>query len=116
MKTREEHLAWCKQRALEYIDRGQINEGLTSMMSDMSKHPRTGKPYTSEGYRACWQRCMRKWMRGGGENFHFHDIRALAATRCATPEIAMRLLGHTTLSMTMRVYRRGIERVQALSI
>lgn len=44
MKTREEHLAWCKQRALEYIDRGQINEGLTSMMSDMSKHPETISP------------------------------------------------------------------------
>lgn len=44
MKTRAEHLAWCKQRALEYIDRGQVNEGLTSMMSDMSKHPETASP------------------------------------------------------------------------
>lgn len=44
MKTREEHLAWCKQRALEYIDRGEINEGLTSMMSDMSKHQETASP------------------------------------------------------------------------
>jgi hypothetical protein len=44
MKTREEHLAWCKQRALEYIDRGQVNEGLTSMMSDMHKHPETSAP------------------------------------------------------------------------
>lgn len=42
--TREEHLAWCKQRALEYIDRGQINEGLTSMMSDMNKHDETRAP------------------------------------------------------------------------
>lgn len=39
--TRAEHLAWCKQRALEYIDRGEINEGLTSMLSDMRKHPET---------------------------------------------------------------------------
>lgn len=74
----------------------------------------TGRPYTSEGFRACWQRAMRKWMQLGNENFHFHDLRALAATKCATPEIAMRLLGHTTLAMTMRVYRRGIERVSAL--
>lgn len=77
---------------------------------------RSGKQYTGEGFRACWQRSMRKWMRRGGENFHFHDIRALAATKCATPEIAMRLLGHSNISMTMRVYRRGIERVSALSI
>ena len=77
---------------------------------------RTGAPYTSEGFRACWQRAMRKWMRRGNENFHFHDIRALAATRCKTPEMAMRLLGHTTLAMTLRVYRRGTERVKALSL
>lgn len=42
--TREEHLAWCKKRALEYIDRGEINDGLTSMISDMSKHPETENP------------------------------------------------------------------------
>jgi hypothetical protein len=39
MKTWEEHLAWCKQRALEYIDRGDVMNGLTSMMSDIEKHP-----------------------------------------------------------------------------
>src|SRR6185312_12262171 len=77
---------------------------------------RTGSPYTSEGFRACWQRAHKKWMRSGGEPFHFHDIRALAATKCPTPEVAMRLLGHTTLAMTMRVYRRGVERGQALSL
>lgn len=76
---------------------------------------RSGKQYSSEGFRAVWQRIMRKWERLGNERFHFHDIRALAATKCATPEIAMRLLGHTTLAMTLRVYRRGIERVQALT-
>ena len=42
--TVEEHLEWCKKRALEYIDRGQVDEGLTSMMSDMSKHPETNNP------------------------------------------------------------------------
>lgn len=75
---------------------------------------RCGGRYTSEGFRALWQRTMRKWMKGGGENFHFHDIRALCATKCASPELAMRLLGHTTIGMTMRVYRRGVERVQCL--
>lgn len=75
---------------------------------------RCGGRYTSEGFRALWQRTMRKWMKRGGENFHFHDIRALCATKCQSPEAAMRLLGHTTLAMTMRVYRRGVERVQCL--
>lgn len=77
---------------------------------------RGGVAYTSEGFRAGWQRTIKKWMRCGGENFHFHDLRALAATRCETPERAMRLLGHTTLAMTMRVYRRGVERVKALQL
>lgn len=39
--TRAEHLAWCKQRALEYVDRGELNEGFASMSSDLDKHPET---------------------------------------------------------------------------
>lgn len=84
--------------------------------SDYLIPTRSGSAYTSEGFRAMWQRAMKRFMALGNENFHFHDIRALAATKCATPEIAMRLLGHTTLAMTMRVYRRGVERVQALKV
>jgi integrase len=72
--------------------------------------------YTGEGFRAMWQRNMRKYVKRGGERFTFHDLRALAATRCATPEIAMRLLGHSNISMTLRVYRRGVERVKALGL
>jgi integrase len=77
---------------------------------------RTGKPYTSEGFRACWQRVIKRYMGRGGENFHFHDIRALAATKCKTLEEAQALLGHTTSAMTRRVYRRGIERVKPLCL
>lgn len=72
--------------------------------------------FTGEGFRAMWQRNMRKYAARGGTRFTFHDLRALAATRCATPEIAMRLLGHTNISMTLRVYRRGVERVKALGM
>lgn len=75
---------------------------------------KSGRPYTGEGFRACWQRVMEKWERLGRERFTFHDIRALCATKCESPEIAMRLLGHTNISMTLKVYRRGIERVRAL--
>lgn len=77
---------------------------------------RYGGRYTGEGFRAMWQRNMSKYLRGSGERFTFHDLRALAATRCATPEIAMRLLGHSNISMTMRVYRRGVEKVEALRL
>lgn len=77
---------------------------------------RTGKPYTSEGFRAGWQRVINKYCRLGGERFHFHDIRALAATKCPTLEAAQHLLGHTSPAMTRRVYRRGIERVKPLRL
>lgn len=77
---------------------------------------RTGKPFTSEGFRACWQRVRLKWERQGGKNLHFHDIRALAATKCKTLELAQQLLGHTSSAMTRRVYRRGIERVKPLQL
>lgn len=40
-KTRHEHLEWCKQRALEYIDRGNTSQAYASICSDLSKHPET---------------------------------------------------------------------------
>lgn len=39
--TRQEHLAWCKKRALEYIEIGNLPEAFVSMGSDLSKHPDT---------------------------------------------------------------------------
>ncbi len=42
--TRAEHLAWCKKRAMEYVDRGNILDGVTSMLSDLNKHPETKLP------------------------------------------------------------------------
>jgi hypothetical protein len=41
MKDRAEHLAWCKARALEYLDRGELHNAVASMGSDLSKHPET---------------------------------------------------------------------------
>jgi hypothetical protein len=44
--TREEHIKWCKQRAIEEFDYypkfpEALRNGLTSMMSDINKHPGT---------------------------------------------------------------------------
>lgn len=39
MRTREEHLVWCKERALEYLNRGDLQNAVTSMGSDLQKHP-----------------------------------------------------------------------------
>lgn len=42
--TREEHLKWCKDRALEYLEPGQyfnIDDAMASMASDLGKHEET---------------------------------------------------------------------------
>lgn len=41
MRSREEHLQWCKQRALEYITAGDVQNAFASMSSDLGKHPET---------------------------------------------------------------------------
>jgi hypothetical protein len=38
--TRAEHIAWCKERALEYLPRDPA-QALASMASDLGKHPET---------------------------------------------------------------------------
>ena len=39
--TRQEHLDWCKMRALEYVDAGDCQQAFVSFASDISKHPET---------------------------------------------------------------------------
>lgn len=39
--TRDEHLAWCKERAFAYADKGDLSSAVASMGSDLSKHDET---------------------------------------------------------------------------
>lgn len=39
--TREEHMQWCKDRAMDYVKRGDLVNAVASMMSDLSKHDDT---------------------------------------------------------------------------
>jgi hypothetical protein len=39
--TRAQHIAWCKERALEYIDKGEVANAMASFTSDMGKHAET---------------------------------------------------------------------------
>lgn len=68
---------------------------------------RDGDRYTSDGFRAIWQRYMRRWAAAGNERYTYHDLRARAAAKCKTIEEAMLLLGHTSVNMTRRVYDRA---------
>ena len=42
MRTRDAHLEWCKDRAREYLDAGELLNAVTSMGSDLGKHPELG--------------------------------------------------------------------------
>jgi hypothetical protein len=39
--SRDEHLQWCKDRALAYWRAGDLQNACTSMVSDLSKHDET---------------------------------------------------------------------------
>jgi len=39
--TRQEHVEWCKIRARQYLDVGDVSNAWASMASDLSKHPET---------------------------------------------------------------------------
>lgn len=59
-EPREQHLAWCKERALAYVDRGDLVNALASFTSDMSKHPETDTETTkvliaTVGFRAVYE-------------------------------------------------------------
>ena len=42
MRTRADHLKWCKERAHEYLAKGEVRDAVASMMSDLTKHPELG--------------------------------------------------------------------------
>ncbi len=69
--TRAEHLAWCKQRALEYVDRGDTANAVASMISDLGKHEETQRHMGIElgimlemGGQLSSQRDVRDWIEG----------------------------------------------------
>lgn len=84
-------------------------------------HPRTGPMfrnrsgarYTASGFRALWQYAMAKHVEAGGERFTEHDIRAKVASDTEDALEAQKRMQHRSLAVTMRVYRRKPERVQA---
>jgi integrase len=77
---------------------------------------RKGTPYTSEGFRACWQRTMQRAMRKGilAERFTFHDLRAKSVSDSKTLEEAFERAGHTSMQMTRGTYDRGVRKVTPL--
>lgn len=70
-EPRDEHLAWCKQRALVYVDRGDLQNAFASMASDLRKHELTENHAGAQigimmllGGQLDTAHDMRKWIEG----------------------------------------------------
>jgi integrase len=87
---------------------------LTGPRGDYVLRTKWGRRYTDDGFRAMWQRSMRKWMRAGNENFHYHDIRAKSISDNKSLDDAYLLAGHIDIKMTRRTYDRNRRVVQPL--
>lgn len=74
-----------------------------------------GRQYTTDGFRAVWQRVMKKAMKKGllKERFTFHDLRAKAISDTKDIQKAFEGAGHTSMAMTRGTYDRGIREVDS---
>ena len=48
--TRAEHIDWTKARALEYLDRGEAANAVSSFTSDLNKSEETARLSATVGY------------------------------------------------------------------
>lgn len=69
--TRDQHVAWCKRRALMYLESSLVGSAVASMWLDLGKHPQTeiraSSPFILLGLRyACAddRPALRKWIEG----------------------------------------------------
>ena len=75
---------------------------------------RNGRAYRSDGFRAIWQRYMRKWVKAGGGRFTFPDIRGKTVSDSKDIQQAYERAGHTSMATTRGVYERGVRKVTPL--
>jgi integrase len=74
-----------------------------------------GGRYTSEGFRALWQRSINKWCRMGNRRFSFHDLRSKCVSDSPSLQEASDRAGHIDQTMTKRVYDRNERLVDSLA-
>ncbi len=79
---------------------------------------RSGKPYTTDGFQAIWQRLQRKALKAGAiaERFTFHDLRAKSISDAGSLEEGRARAGHSDARITAAVYRRLPEPAPVLDI
>ena len=70
--TRDEHIAWCKKRAIEYVEAGNLSHAVANMASGLKTHPDTDNPalngqamidmmYVADGDNAAVQRWIQRF-------------------------------------------------------
>jgi integrase len=105
------HLGVTISPAIEEVfDRAVI----TSPPGDYVIRTQFGTRYSEDGFRAMWQKYMRRWIARGNENFHFHDIRAKSISDTKDLMSASLRAGHMDPKLTRRVYDRNIRMVEPL--
>jgi len=115
-KTGKRLLVGMSPALQEVVDRGRKllpqNEWGTVVRTSKDG----GRPYTSEGFRALWQRVMNKAMRLKliPERYTFHDIRAKSVSDSKNIQEAFERAGHTSMAMTRGTYDRGVRKVTPL--
>lgn len=74
---------------------------------------RDGQPYSAPGFKAIWQRFMKRLLeqKAISERFTFHDLRAKAASDAEHPT---QLLAHSSAATTQRHYIRSPRKVTPL--
>jgi integrase len=77
---------------------------------------RCGGRYTSEGFRALWQRTINAWVKRGNKRFTFHDLRAKCVSDSKSVHVASDRAGHQDPSLTRRVYDRNERSVDSLDM
>lgn len=114
-KTGKKLLVGRSQWLDEVLQRAKIMEPTIDIGGYVIR-TRRGTPYTSEGFRACWQRTMQRAIKRGllRERFTFHDLRAKSVSDSKTLEEAFERAGHTTMAMTRGVYDRNYRLVKPL--
>ncbi|MBB1396872.1 tyrosine-type recombinase/integrase [Pseudoalteromonas sp. SG44-8] len=80
---------------------------------------RLEKPLTPDGLRTAWNKAMLEAISNGeldkAQRFQERDLRAKAASDCKNINQAFELLGHSNISTTKRIYRRGYSEVDTLA-
>ena len=74
--NRKEHLQWCKDRALQYVESGDVTNAFSSFMSDMGKHEETSNHLALEMGMTLMlfgnlstNNQMKDWIKGFNENY-----------------------------------------------